>query len=168
MVAPLSTELPACADVKSAAECLLRAALERMQAPLGNVQIIDWARGYLEIIAQSGFQEEVLTCFKRVTICDPSACGRVLLKREQVVIADVMADTGYAPFRHIATRAGYRSVQSMPLQSSSGAVCGVVSTHWPIAWSPSDEQSNALRTIAELTANTIIRLRVRSRLTQGA
>jgi hypothetical protein len=25
-----------------------------MQAPLGNVQIIDWNKGYLEIIAQTG------------------------------------------------------------------------------------------------------------------
>jgi GAF domain-containing protein len=165
MVALLMTELPVCADIKSAAECLLRAAVKRMQAPLGNVQIIDWNNGYLEIIAQTGFQEEFLSRFKRVTILDPSACGRVLLQRAQVLIEDVMADSEYAPFRDVAARAGYRSVQSTPIQSSSGAVVGVVSTHWRIPWRPSDEQLNALGMMAELTANTIIRLRVRSRLT---
>jgi len=54
MIAPFLTELPVCADIKSAAECLSCAALKRMQAPLGNVQIIDWNKGYLEIIAQTG------------------------------------------------------------------------------------------------------------------
>jgi len=51
-------ELSACTDFHSVADCLLRTALETMQTPLGNVQLIEWKKGYLEIVAQSGFKQE--------------------------------------------------------------------------------------------------------------
>ena len=162
------TDLSACRDIKSAADCLLGRALEVMQAPCGNVQVIDRAGEYLEIISQVGFEEEFLSCFRRVTITDPSACGRVLLNREQIVIEDVVVDSDYAPFREVAARADYRSVQSTPLQSNAGGIFGVVSTHWPRPRRPSDDQLNTLRMMAGLTANTIVRLTARNRLKQPA
>jgi GAF domain-containing protein len=158
-----STELSTCADIKSATDCLLRIGLEVMQAPLGNVQIIDWKKGYLEIISQIGFHEDFLSCFSRVTIREPSACGRVLLRRKQVVIDDVLTDSEYAPFKDVAARADYRSVQSTPLLSSSGAFIGVVSTHWPTPRRPLPDQLHMLRIMARLTANAIVRLRVRAK-----
>lgn len=112
-----------------------------MHSPFGNVQIIDSQGVYLEIVSQIGLKQEFLSFFRRVTISDPSACGRVLLNREQIVIDDVMTEREYAPFRDVAAKAGYRSVQSTPLQSATGAIFGVVSTHWPIPWRPSDERS---------------------------
>ena len=161
-------ELSACTDIKSATDCLLARTLEVMQAPLGNVQVIDATGEHLEIVSQVGFEEEFLSCFRQVTLNDPSACGRVLLNREQIVIQDVIADSDYAPFREVAARAGYRSVQSTPLQSNAGGIFGVVSTHWPKPWRPSDDGLNTLRMMAGLTADKIVRLTARSKLKQPA
>ena len=46
---------------------------------LGNVQLIDWTVGYLEIVAYQGFSDEFLHCFWRVSQLDGSACGRAHL-----------------------------------------------------------------------------------------
>ncbi|UWU69465.1 hypothetical protein N2602_02740 [Bradyrhizobium sp. NC92] len=40
---------------------------------LGNIQLIDWKTGHLEIMAQQGFSEDFLDCFRRVTIRDGCA-----------------------------------------------------------------------------------------------
>jgi len=46
---------------------------------LGNIQLIDWKAGYLEIVAQQGFQPDFLDCSRRVTSSDSCASGRALL-----------------------------------------------------------------------------------------
>ncbi|WFU34467.1 hypothetical protein QA635_08650 [Bradyrhizobium brasilense] len=59
---------------------------------LGNIQLIDWKTGHLEIMAQQGLSEEFLNCFRRVTIRDGCACGRALFNRQPVILDDVTMD----------------------------------------------------------------------------
>jgi GAF domain-containing protein len=82
---------------------------------LGNIQLIDWKAGYLEIVAQQGFQPDFLDCFRRVTSSDSCASGRALLMRASIMINDVTQDDRFAPFRALAASAGFRAVQSTPL-----------------------------------------------------
>src|SRR5262249_11711558 len=134
--------------------------LELTNTGFGNVQLMDWRSGYLEIKAQHGFREEFMNFFKRVKLEDGSACARALRTRDSVVIEDIVVDQQFAPCLEIARRAGIRSVQSTPLISSSGALVGILSTHFPMQHQPTDIQMRAIKEAARLAANAIIHLRV--------
>ena len=140
---------------------LLDAALDRALAitgqTLGNVQLVDWNAGSMEIVAQRGFAQDFLECFHRVSIKAGSACGRALLLRDTIVIHDVTTDPQFSPFRDIAERSGFRAVQSTPLVSSGDALLGIISTHG--SRSPTQDQLAQVKTLARTTADELVRLR---------
>lgn len=151
-----------CSNVNDVASITLEHALALAGACMGNVQLIQWDDSpTLEIVAQRGFKEEFLTCFRSVSMIDPSACGRALVSRDRVVIDDVLEDEDYAPFRDVALRAGYRSVQSTLLMSSGGAVYGVLSTHAAEPGRLRERQLAAIQALARRAADAIARLRAR-------
>ena len=126
---------------------------------LGNVQLVNWEGGWLEIAAQRGFHQDFLEVFQRVSIRDGCACGRALFLRQTVVIDDVSADHDFRPFVEVAKRAGFSAVQSTPLITPGGAVLGIISTHG--GYNPSSPQLEQIRSLAQQTANELIRLRAR-------
>jgi GAF domain-containing protein len=132
-------------------------ALRITRQELGNVQLVDWEMGSLEIVAQRGFRQDFLDSFRHVSTRDGCACGRALLLRDTVVIDDVTTDRYFSPFKEIAERAGFRAVQSTPLVSSGGAVVGVISTHG--GHSPNGRELEQIKSLAQETANELIRLR---------
>jgi GAF domain-containing protein len=156
----LFEQLQKCADIQSVLNCVLGRSLEVSGACFGNVQLMDWRSGYLEIKAQRGFQSEFLNFFDRVKVEDGSACARALRNCETIIIDDIMADEQLSPYREIACRAGVRAVQSVPLVSSGGAALGVLSIHFPIVHRPTDIQVLGMTEAAKLAANAIIHLRV--------
>ena len=56
-----------CYTLEEVAQWTLRHARRVTHASLGNVQLIDWTVGYLEIVAYQGFSDEFLHCFRRVS-----------------------------------------------------------------------------------------------------
>jgi hypothetical protein len=110
----IAEQIHRCDDAQSLADCLLHHGLEISRARLGNVQLMNWKAGYLEIKAQSGFGDEFLNFFKRVDVADVSACARALRKRSSIVIEDVTTDQQFAPCRGILTRAGYGRCSRRP------------------------------------------------------
>src|SRR5262245_61702817 len=90
---------------------LLRSALDKALRitgqRLGNIQLIDWNAGCMEIAVQRGFSAEFLDCFRRVTTRDNCARGRALLTRTSIVIDDVASDRRFSPFLGVAERAGF-------------------------------------------------------------
>jgi GAF domain-containing protein len=150
-----------CTDVQSVADCVLDAGLRLTGASLGNVQLLDWKENHLTIAVHRGFDQEFLDFFHRVNADTPSICGRALKERRAIVIRDVMLDEGFAPYRAIAKHAGFRAVQSTPIISSSGALFGVVSTHFPMPYRPTEGEMNAVRSFTNLAANAIVRIRAR-------
>jgi GAF domain-containing protein len=155
----LSRSLEACADVRSVLDCVLNLSLNFVEADFGNVQLVDWKSGCLEITAQSGFGDEFLNFFERVKLQDGTACVRALRNREAIIIEDVTLDPQFTPCREIISRAGFRAVQSTPLISSSDALVGVLSTHFAMPHRPTDQQMLAIKNAAQLVANAIIHLR---------
>jgi hypothetical protein len=137
------------------ANFVLEKALRITGHTLGNVQLVDWRFGYLEIVAQRGFGPEFLNCFRRVKTGDGCACGRAFLSRDTVVIEDVSKDYQFAHFRDVAERAGVKSVQSTPLISSSSALLGVLSTHG--SYVPSPKQLEEIKLLARQTADQLVR-----------
>jgi hypothetical protein len=94
--------------IQSVLAWLLQHGLDICQSSFGNVQLMSWQSGYLEIKAQHGFNDEFLNFFARVGLADASACARALRRREPIIIEDVMSDDRFAPCRAIVSRAGIR------------------------------------------------------------
>ncbi|MGY3478391.1 GAF domain-containing protein [Bradyrhizobium ottawaense] len=145
------------AEARSVLNFALAEGLRLSEAELGNIQLMDWDAGCLEIASQHGFGDEFLTFFKKVTIGGGSACARALRGREPIIIEDVMSDFAFASCRTIACNAGFRAVQSTPMVSSSGAFIGILSTHFPSPHKPSDATMAVLNALAGSTANAIVR-----------
>ena len=150
-----------CTDVPSVLHCILERSLEICQSVHGNVQLMNWKGGYLEIKEQRGFYDEFLRFFERVRLDGPSACARALSSHDRIIVEDVTLDPKFAPCWAILQRAGIRAVQSTPLVSTNGALVGVLSTHFPTPQRPTDLQMSALRDAANTAANAIIRLRAK-------
>jgi GAF domain-containing protein len=153
-------QLQHCFGLQPVLDNALSRALELTGTVLGNVQLMDWKTGCLTIAAQHGFNDEFLRFFRRVRANTGSACGRAIRERSSIIVEDVLCDGEFAPYRTIALEAGFLAVQSTPLISSNGAFVGVLSTHFPAAHRPSDSEMQALKVLAQLTANAIIRQRV--------
>src|SRR6516225_572780 len=86
MFDPVAQHIHRCRDERSLAMCLLHGGLEQSHARLGNVQLMDWKSGCLEIKAQSGFGDEFLNFFKRVKLQDGTACARALRNRDAIIV----------------------------------------------------------------------------------
>jgi GAF domain-containing protein len=150
--------LARCTDIQPIVDWLLHRAIDLSQTSFGNVQLMSWTAGYLEITAQLGFDEAFLNFFERVRIEDGSACARALRNREAIVIEDIMADDEFSPRRQVVSQAGIRAVQSTPIMSSSGAFLGVMSTHFAAPHRPTRIEQRELQHTAQIAANAFIRV----------
>lgn len=159
MMDPLYVRLDRSADVQSILFGLLEHGLDVCQSNFGNVQLMNWNTGHLQIKVQRGFQQEFLNFFECVKLSDCSACAQALRIREPIIIEDVMLDPQFARYRDILCRAGVRAVQSTPMLSTSGALVGIFSTHFPTSHRPTDSELLAVRAAAHWAANAIIRVR---------
>ncbi len=140
---------------------VVNAALEEAFAisgqALGNLQLVDWRTGWLDIVAHRGFSADFLNTFARVRSSDDCACGRALLQRRSVIVDDVHRDPRFPGLRAVGQQAGFVAVQSTPLISSGGALLGILSTHG--ARSPTDGQLGQIQMLAQRTANELVHLR---------
>ena len=118
------------ARLRVALDDILDRAVANSRAMGGNIQIYHPRSGGLEIEAQRGFTAEFLERFRVVRPDQPSACARAFRLRQRVVISDVRQDELFTPYLSIAADAGFRAVQSTPIQVGNN-VCGVLSTHYP-------------------------------------
>jgi len=135
---------------------VLDGAMALTGADFGNVQLVDPASGALVLVTQSGFGTE-FTDYFAVVDDRHSACGRAARDRAQTVIADVMTDPGFAPYRDIAAAAGFRAVQSTPLTDSDGRLVGMVSTHWRRPGRPPGRDLRVLELLGGLAGEAIAR-----------
>src|SRR5215475_6803574 len=127
------TRLFNCVDLQSILDCVLDGGLELTEATLGNVKLVDQRKGYLTIAAQRGFHREFLDFFNRANVDNSlSICGRALRER-RAIISDVMLDEEFAPWRPVAERAGFRSLQSTPLTPDTTALPGTAPLRSPVA-----------------------------------
>jgi PAS domain S-box-containing protein len=124
-----STHLLAISEFQPLLEEILDDSIALQSADFGNIQIYNPDAQALEIVAQRGFQQDILEHFRSVHDTG-SACGRAMKLRRRVIIEDVETDLEFAPHRHIAASAGFRAVQSTPFFSRSGEFLGMLSTHF--------------------------------------
>lgn len=154
----VSSKLWLSRDLSGGLQEMLQATIGMLGADMGNVQVMN-SKGMLNIAAQQGFQREFLDYFYEVATDKDCACGRALRSGERIMIEDVETDAPYAPFRAAARRAGYRTVQSTPLLSRSGAPLGMISTHWRAPHVPSVHDLRRLDLYARQAADFVERFR---------
>jgi GAF domain-containing protein len=67
-----------------------------------------------------------------------------------------MADKEFSPCREVVSHAGIRAVQSTPIISSSGALLGVMSTHFAAPHRPTWIELRELQHTAQIAANALL------------
>jgi DNA-binding NarL/FixJ family response regulator len=108
----------------------LEAVMKSTAADFAAVQLYDSANGALRIVAQHGFESELLAYFNTLGTNDRSACNESMRQLSRIVVGDVATDQHFAnDLRGLLLQANVRSLESTPLIDSSGRFVGVVSTH---------------------------------------
>jgi GAF domain-containing protein len=115
-------------DLESGLQEILTSAIRQVGAQKGIIQKLD-AQDTLHICAQSGYEEEYLSCYRHISAKDNRACSRAVRTGGPVFIRDIDLDPDYRPYVEGARVAGYRSVLSFPVFSPGGNLLGVMSAH---------------------------------------
>jgi signal transduction histidine kinase/DNA-binding response OmpR family regulator len=145
-------------------EEIVDAAIGLTQAEKGSLQILDPKARTLKIAAQRGFDEGFLAFFDTVEN-DATACGVAMLRGEQVIVEDVTASpvfSGAALER--LQEAGVRAVHCTPLTSSTGAVLGMISTHFGRPQRPSERELRLMGLLARHAADYLERKEAEQKL----
>jgi len=154
--------LLSCDNVPAVLESLLDTSFHTAGAQFGNIQLMNWDTGCLELATQRGFRADFLEYFDRVRVDDGSACALALRQRSEVVVEDVSIESGFSPLsRAVVLNAGVRAVQSLPMISTSGAFLGVLSVHFSTVCRPMRGETEIVKSLVQLAANTIISIRAR-------
>src|SRR5215510_6003502 len=124
-----STHLISITDFQTLLKKVLDATIALQSADFGNIQVYNPETQAMEIVAQRGFQQNVLEHLRDVHGIS-TTCGRAIKFRERIIIEDVETNSEFAPHRHIAACAGLRAVQSTPLFDRTGEFLGVLSTYF--------------------------------------
>ncbi len=138
---------------------ILDAAAELMGSDCASIQMLDPERGVLKLLASRGFDPESAAFWTWVGAGSGSICSASLANGQRVAVADVedcgfMADTANLDaFR----KSGIRAVQSTPLRSRSGALLGIISTHWRRTFVPDERSLRFLDLLARQAADVIER-----------
>ena len=160
----LGASLLVCPDLETALQEVLGATIQIAGATMGHVQLFDPARKKLEIVAHQGFGGGFLENFRRIERDERTASGRALRLGRRVVVEDVVTDPAYAPYRAAAAAAGYRGVQATPLASRDGSLLGILSTHYPEPYTPTERELRRLDLYAREAADFIDRKRAEDAL----
>jgi PAS domain S-box-containing protein len=123
---------------------MLSALIDLMGATKGTVALLNQESGMLTVAVHSGFEKEYIGSLEEMCRGNHSACSRAFRRRSRVIIEDVEKDEAYTPLRPLARTAGYRAVISMPLILGNDEPLGVISTHFPAPYRPSEEVQRRL------------------------
>jgi PAS domain S-box-containing protein len=134
----LVNRLLGCDDLETALVEVLDAVLALMEAELGSIRLLDPTTHELRVVAQRGFGSEFLEHFSSVGANSSEMCARAAKLGKRVIIEDLQTDPQFTAQRAMAAAAGFRGVQSTPIQSRSGELLGVLSTHFRDPQRPSE------------------------------
>jgi len=123
---------------------VLEQAVTLMGAQFGAMQLYVSTQDTLLMIASRNFGAEFVDLFACFTPDGRTACSRALAARRRVVVEDVANDELFAPHSGAAISAGFRSVMSTPLTGAAGEVIGMVSTHFAVPHSCSNDRLGRL------------------------
>jgi PAS domain S-box-containing protein len=165
----LSTQLIQADDIQALYERILDTAVAIMRADFASIQMLDEARGELLLLGHRGFNPDAAKFWKWVRPASRSTCGVALRTGKRAVAPDVERCEWMAGSDDLETylQTGIHAVQTTPLLSRSGAVIGMISTHWREPHDPSPEDLRMMDLLARQAADLIDRQRVQDALRES-
>jgi PAS domain S-box-containing protein len=152
-------------------EQVLDTAVALVHADFASIQIFYPERGdgELRLLGYRGFGPEAARRWEWVPPDMCTACGEALRTRRRVVVPDVRTCDFMAGSEDQRTyiAAGILAVQSTPLLSRSGALLGMVSTHWREPREFSRFDANVFDILARFAADLIERSQVEEKLRES-
>jgi PAS domain S-box-containing protein len=154
----ISTRLISESTPESLYALILEAAMELMASDAANLQMLAADRTALRLLAWRNFHSDSAAFWQRVAV-GGSSCSKALHQDERVVVADIEACQFMAgtPDQQEYRRSGIRAVQSTPLRSRSGRPLGMLSTHWRMPHTPTEEDFVFFDVLARQAADLIER-----------
>jgi PAS domain S-box-containing protein len=151
-------------DGNDEAACLneiLNVGIEISGADKGNIQLVDEETGALRMAAHKGFEPWFLDYFEGVADAN-SACGVALKTKQRVIVENITQSEIFVgkSSLSILREADVFAVQSLPLVSSTGAVLGIISTHFNNPHRPTEQELRLMDLLARQTADYLERKRV--------
>jgi hypothetical protein len=133
---------------------ILDAAVERLGADAGSIQVIDPERRGLRLVVSRGIHPVSAAFWEFVPANSSTSCGAALAVGERMVMPDVEATAALSGSDNLREyrRSRLRAVQSTPVPGHDGGVFAVLSTHWR---QPHTPQSDELRTVDELVCELV-------------
>ncbi len=164
LVQRVSAEIIREGDEQSLYDTIIDAALTIMQSKSATLQVYDAERGDLRFLSARGLDDEAMAYWQSVS-SNPAMCGRALRTGERVMVGDVLNEPMFGTKDVVAFRRfGIRAVQTTPLFSRTGALLGMLSTHWTTPHEPSERAQRLLDILARQAADLIERRRAEDAL----
>lgn len=168
----VSTQLIREDEVEALCEQILDTAVTITGADFGSIQMLHTAadgESELELLGHRGFSAEAAEFWRWVRSTSSSACGEVLRTGRRVVVPDVRQCDFLAGSDDLRTclESGILAAQTTPLVSRTGALLGVISTHWRRPHRPGASDLRALDILAREAADLIERARAEEALRQS-
>lgn len=133
----LATRLVESMDLHAALADSLQTIMKLQNADFGILQLYDSKNGRLHLAAQKGFTPGLIQRFLEPSQDDESIFMRVFHHGKRVIIPDITHDQDFAPYITLAGEVGFQSMQISPINTRTGCVKGVVSTHFAQIHTPS-------------------------------
>jgi GAF domain-containing protein len=146
-------------------QCLddvLEVAIEITRADKGTIQVLDPKSDVLVLTSQCGFEEPFLNFFAHVKQGEAAVCGAAMQALERIVVEDIIQSEIFAGQESldVLLDAGVRAVQSTPLLSSSGAVVGMISTHYCVPHRSTEHELRFIELLARQAADYLGRKQI--------
>jgi PAS domain S-box-containing protein len=148
-------------------EEVLNATIVLQNADSGTVHLYNSQTRLLELIAERGFDLDLISRFKTVDEASATSYGRAMRTRQRVIVEDVLADPDYAPNGEPAIGPDCRAQQSTPMFSRSGELLGMISTYFRKRHRPLERELRLTDLYARQAAEMIERKQAEEALRQS-
>jgi PAS domain S-box-containing protein len=150
-------------------EQILDAARAILRADFASIQMFHPERGTqgeLRLLGHRGFSKEAAKRWEWVGLTTPTASGEALRTRQRAVVPDVQRCNFMAGSSDLEAylSEGIKAVQTTPLVSRSGALLGMIATHWREPHEPAASELRAVDVLARMAADLIERSRAEEAL----
>jgi PAS domain S-box-containing protein len=148
---------------------IVDAAAALMVSDAASVQMLGADGESLNLLAWKNFHPESAAFWRRVSVGSASTCGQALHAQSRVVVSDIETCSVLegSQDQQEYRRSRIRSVQSTPLRSRSGRPLGMLSTHWQVPHTPSEDDFRLFDVLARQAADLIERGRTEDALRES-
>jgi GAF domain-containing protein len=166
----VATQLVTIHGTEALFDKILDAAEAIMHSDFASIQIYypeHGANGALRLVGHRGFNAEAAKHWEWIDPATHTACAEALRTGRRVTVPDVLNCKFIRLDIDEYLDTGVHAVQSTPLVSHSGALLGMVSTHWREPHELSLSELRALDILARLVADVIERSQADDKLREA-